>query len=77
MDRQEWGEMLGDDTTIEADLRWTLFQAERCVQTMRQEALDEKHIDTQVSQINLRRIYWCKIALAAFWSDPSHKEPAS
>ncbi len=65
MDRQEWGEIVGDDgATVESDLRWALFQAERSTQTMRSEA----RYDNEVYRINQRRIRDCHVALAALWA---------
>ncbi len=45
MDRREWGEMLGDEITVEADLRWLLFQAERSIATMDREREETEEAD--------------------------------
>ncbi len=67
MDRQEWGDMLGDVGNIEDDLRWSLFQAERIVATLSDP--DGEHRDTDVLNHNRTRVYNARIALAALWSN--------
>ncbi len=65
MDRREWGEIVGDDkVTLESDLRWTLFQAERSVETMKR----EQKYDNDIYRINQRRVRDCHKALAALWA---------
>ncbi len=64
MDRHEWGEIVGDKGMIVDDLRWTMFQAERSIETM----LREERNDKEVFAINQRRLRDVKVALAALWS---------
>ncbi len=70
MDRHEWGDIVGDGgLTIEDDLRWTLFQAERCVETLLREHKDEgRPLDSDLLHINKWRVHDCHVALAALWA---------
>ncbi len=52
MDRHEWGEMLGDSGTVEDDLRWTLFQAERCVADIERDLISAREDNGNVANIN-------------------------
>lgn len=68
MDRHKWGETFGDWGEVGDDLRWTLFQAERSIQTMRhQEAEEDRPPDTPVLEHNQRRVRDSHTALAALW----------
>ena len=68
MDRHEWGETFGDYEQVGDDLRWTLFQAERNIQTMlRQEAEEDRPPDDEILQHNQRRVRDSHTALAAIW----------
>lgn len=75
MDRREWGEIVGDEGRVEDDLRWTLFQAERSVQTMKREkeTFTSEHpagrpIDREVLRTNEYRVVHAKIALTGLWN---------
>ncbi len=75
MDRDEWGEIVGDRGMIQDDLRWALFQAERSVRTTER---DEEHYDghpdnkvhrdNEVYRINQRRVRDAKVALSGLWT---------
>ncbi len=67
MYRQEWGEIVGDTGTIEADLRWTLFQAERSIIRM-MEHDSTADVDHEILERNLARVRDAKTALAAVWA---------
>ncbi len=66
MNREEWGEMLGDKMTVQDDLRWTLFQAERSITRMMKED-SAASVDHEIIELNLARVRDAKIALAALW----------
>lgn len=67
MDRTEWGEIVGDRGDVAADLRWTLFQAERLIETTRREDYPKR--DFAVMRHNIHRVRDCHIALAALWAE--------
>ncbi len=64
MNRIKWGEMLGDQGKVVDDLRWSLFQSERIIQSMR----EDKTMDQVVFKHLLHKAMDAKIALAALWS---------
>ena len=68
MDRREWGEIVGDKDSVEDDLRWELFQAERCMTSSDRDAdSGERPKDRQLYHGWERAVRDLKCALAALW----------
>ena len=68
MDRHEWGVMLGDKGTVEDDLRWTLFQSERCFAGLHEDdGVTKTCKDPELANIFRDSVRDAKTALAALW----------
>ena len=65
MDRNEWAEIVGDKGEVTDDLRWTLFQAERAITSMRGE---DRTFDPKLNEAFHRKAWAARIALAALWT---------
>ena len=85
MDRQEWGEIVGDEGDVEDDLRWTLFSAERCILGMLEDFEERQErgpgvgtgrakMDTKVFEAFKRQRIDAKYALAALWQREEQRE---
>jgi len=68
MNRHEWGELVGDGGTVVDDLRWSLFQSERCRLAIKTDIREGRSEDRELLDGFHRQVIDARFALAALWA---------
>ncbi len=69
MDRNEWGNMVGDNADVVDDLRWSLFKAERAITSIIADQERPGSIrDPKLLEAYHKQAWDARCALAALWT---------